>query len=157
MNKTFFILSVVLTVSLFASCKQESVKSVDLADLQKSLNASSNVSKFRNAFSEHLLKLSALSPEELDVIHQKMMGCGLIPGKANIQELENCISALPVKDKFIEAEIALQESNKLEKMVENEFPELMQLDASKRAQLLITVNDHQAEEALNNQLIKSKK
>jgi cell fate (sporulation/competence/biofilm development) regulator YlbF (YheA/YmcA/DUF963 family) len=147
-NPLFVVLLFLATI--FGSCKQDSSSATSIEQMQQQLNASPNVAKYREVFNAHTMALVSFTPAELQNIHAKMQECGLFPGSASLSDLEKCLVGIPNSAQYVEAERLLKESNQLEKILAKEFPEIWQLDAAKRAPLLLPLSEQEAEEVISN-------
>ena len=148
-NLLFF--SMLFSGILLFSCKQNSSATLSTEQMQKQLDASPNVAKYREAFQAHTVALMSFTPAELQTIHTQMRECGLFPSGASQSDLEKCLAGIPKSAQYVEADKFMKECDELEKKLALEFPEIWQLDAAKRAQLLLPFSEQQAEEMLSNQ------
>jgi len=148
-NLLFF--SMLFSGIIFFSCKQNPSDTLSTEKMQKQLDASPNVAKYREAFQAHTVALMSFTPAELQTIHAQMRECGLFPSGASQSDLEKCLAGIPKNVQYVEADKFMKECDDLEKKLANEFPEIWQLDAAKRGQLLLPFSEQQAEEMLSNQ------
>ncbi|MBK8426313.1 MAG: hypothetical protein IPL27_10270 [Lewinellaceae bacterium] len=112
-NLLFF--SILFSGILLFSCKQNSSGTLSTEQMQKQLDASPNVAKYREAFQAHTVALMSFTPAELQTIHTQMRECGLFPSGASQSDLEKCLAGIPKSAQYVEADKFMKECDELEK------------------------------------------
>lgn len=153
MKKVLFLL--LFAVAGFFACKQDQSKSVDLSVLQKNMDADPEVGRLRTVMHSMSRMLAAIPPAELDKIFSKTHDCGIQNASHAIKEMETCLAGLPYAENYIEyLKLEVQYKAQYE-VVEKRFSEFAQLDIKKQSEILIPVDEEEAEKVLSD--IKSNK
>lgn len=148
-NLVLFIIVGMLT---FNACKQDQQSAIDINALKKSMNSDPEVSKLRSLLFSHTRLLAAMPQPELSAILSQLHSCGLYSSTATMEELANCLRNTPLKEEYLEFQRQYRAYDEQEKVVYGRFPELSQLNAEKRADLLLSGADQHAEEVLSDYL-----
>lgn len=151
-------LSILLIVVLaFSACKNDQSKSIDLNALQKSMDADQDVATLRALLYAQTRLLASIPPADLEKIFSKSHECGLYGSTASTVELEKCLRELPFAAAYVESQQHLKSYESQYEVVERRFPDFAQLDYKKQAELLVPVNEAEAQKVLSDYLSKSKK
>ena len=121
------------------------------------MNADQEVAKLRSLLYSHTRFLAAIPPVELDAIYARLHSCGLSGSTTSAVELETCLTDIPSKEKYIEFQKGYVTYDKQLEIVKQRFPEYSQLDPEKQAELLVLVNQQEAEKVLSEYLSNRKK
>lgn len=146
-----------LALLTFSSCQYDKGKTVDLDILQKSLNADPEVSQLRNLLYSYSGMLASITVEQLDAIHTKLHACNLYGSTASASELESCLQGMSSAKTYIEVQKQIKLYEQQYKVVEARFPEFAQLNKSRQAELLVPINEAEAQKALSQYLSNQKK
>ena len=138
------------------SCKQDTSASVYLNTLQKNMDADQEVAKLRNLLNGTTRLLASITPAEMDNVHARFRSCNLNSSTSSIAELEGCAAGLPSATNYIESLKLERQYTEQYKIVEHRFPDFAQLNSKKQAELLVPVNEAEAEKVLNDYLSKTK-
>jgi hypothetical protein len=151
-------LSVLLIVLItFSACQNDPSKSIDLGALQKTMDADQEVTKLRNLLYAQTRLLASIPPADLEKIFSKSNGCGLYGSTASESELERCLEGLPFAAAYIESQQHLKSYKSQYEVVERRFPDFAQLEHKKQVELLVPVNETEAQQVLSDYLSNSKK
>lgn len=138
------------------ACKQDPSASIDLNTLQKNMDADQEVAKLRDLLNGETRLLASITPAEIDNIHAKFRSCNLNSSTASFSELETCLTGIPSGANYVECLKLERKYTEQYKVVERRFPDFAQLNSKKQAELLVHVNEAEAEKVLNDYLSKTK-
>lgn len=153
--KNLLFLALFIFLGLVA-CKQDQSASIDLNMLQKNMDADQEVAKLRTLLNGQTRLLASITPAEIDDIHAKFRSCNLNSSTAPIAELETCLAGMPSATNYTESLKLERQYTEQYKVVERRFPDFAQLSSKKQAELLVHVNEAEAEKVLNDYLSKTK-
>lgn len=141
----------------FSSCKQEQTASIDFTALQKSMDADPEVAKLRSLLYSYSRILASIPDPEYDAIISQLHSCGLYGSTASINDLENCLTNTTSKDAYIEFQKGSRAYDKQYDVVKQRFSEFSQLSYEKQAEVLVKVNQQEADKVLSDYLSNRKK
>lgn len=139
------------------ACKRDQSSQIDIVSLQKNLDADQEVAKLRSLLYGHARLLASIPMEEFDAITDKLHSCGIYGDTAPIDDVERCVSGLPSAEVYMDFQKMSRQYSAQYKVVENRFPDFAQLDHKKQAELLVPVNEEEAEKVLSDYLSNRKK
>lgn len=141
----------------FSACKQEQNSPVDFTALQKSMDADPEVAKLRSLLYSYSRILASIPQPEYDAIISRLHSCGLYGSTASIADLENCLTNTVSKDAYVEFQKGSREYDKQYEVVKKRFSEFSQLSYEKQAEVLVKVNQQEADKVLSDYLSNRKK